>query len=78
MNLLQLIASETNGKSYQSLKFCLESELSRELSYDDKQTISFRENGETEKFTTTRYLKDRADVVLKKNQSNIQVFFRRF
>jgi hypothetical protein len=74
MNLLQLIASETNGKSYQSLKFCLESELSRELSYDDKQTISFKENGESEKFTTSRYLKEKADIIQRKTKPIFKYF----
>lgn len=74
MNLLQLIASETNGKSYQSLKFCLDSELSRELSYDDKQTISFKENGESEKFINSRYLKEKADIVFQKTKPIFKYF----
>lgn len=74
MNLLQLIAAETNGKSYQSLKFCLESELGRELTYDDKQTISFRENGESEKFTSSRYLKGKADIIQKKTKPIFKYF----
>jgi hypothetical protein len=72
MNVLELIASETNGKSYQSLKFCHDDFL-RDASTYEKQEITCKQIGETEHFKETKSLKAYADKVLK-NQPLFRYF----
>lgn len=65
MNLLELIASETNGKSYNSIKYCFDDDIGRETSFDDKREITFKQWGETETFRETKPLKDKSNRISK-------------
>lgn len=45
--ILDIIASETNGKSYKTFKYCFDSVETSTIDYDDKKQITWKKYGET-------------------------------
>ena len=45
--ILDIIASETNGKSYKTYKYCFDSTETSPIDYDDNKQITWKKYGET-------------------------------
>ena len=45
--ILDIIASETNGKSYKTYKYCFDSAETSPIDYDDNKQITWKKYGET-------------------------------
>lgn len=60
-NILELIANETHGKSYQSYKFTFEDNTPSIVDYDDHSEITWQKSGETKPEKTIKNLKSMAD-----------------
>ena len=45
--ILDIIASETNGKSYKTYKYCFDSAETSSIDYDDNKQITWKKYGET-------------------------------
>ena len=45
--ILDIIAYETNGKSYKTYKYCFDSAETSSIDYDDNKQITWKKYGET-------------------------------
>lgn len=63
--ILSFIESETSGKSFKTHKYCFDGIEMPNLIYDDRQDLTFKKYGETEKLTSTRPLFDKAKEIQK-------------
>ena len=45
--ILDIIADETNGKSYKTYKYCFDNEETSAIDYDDTKQITWKKFGET-------------------------------
>ena len=63
--ILDDIASETNGKSYKTYKYCFDGIDVPRMNYDDhKQQFTWKAHGETEYHDAPVSLKEYADIIL--------------
>lgn len=72
-NIIKTIEKETDGKSYNSYKYCNDSIGQSNIEYDDAQEVVWKNYGETEKLKTPFNVKQRADIL--KNQKSIFTYF---
>lgn len=63
-NIMDIIASETNGKSYKSFKYAYDGSDALSFAYDDHQEITWEKYGETVPPETSIYLKPLADALV--------------
>lgn len=65
-NIMDIIAKETNGKSYKTFKYCFESYDVPSFNYDDHQQITWNKYGETvpPKTFETQNMKPLADKII--------------
>ncbi len=59
-----IIAKETNGKSYKTYKYCFDSEEQSSIDYDDNRQITWKKYGETVPPQTSADMKQLADRLL--------------
>lgn len=64
-NIMDIIATETNGKSYRTYKYSFDSANVPSINYDDHQEITWERYGETEPPETSVSMKSKADVLAK-------------
>ena len=65
LSIMDYIASETNGKSYKTYKYCFDGVDVPRMDYDDhKQQFTWKDHGETEYHDTPVHLKSYADRIL--------------
>lgn len=66
--ILEFIAKNTDGHSYKSNKYCFDAISIPQIQYDDKKDILIKKRGETDRLTSTRYIKDlsRSDLIQNK------------
>ena len=62
-NVLNIIASETDGKRFKSHKFCFE-EFDSPNTYDERQTFTPKMYGETDHLSGSRNVKPNADLII--------------
>ena len=63
-NIMDIIASETNGKSYKTFKYTYDGSDALSFAYDDHQEITWERYGETVPPETSISLKSRADALV--------------
>ena len=63
-NIMDIIASETNGKSYKTFKYTYDGSDALSFAYDDNQEITWERYGETVPPETSISLKSRADALV--------------
>ena len=62
-NIMDIIADETNGKSYKTFKYAYEGSATLSFAYDDHQEITWERYGETVPPGKSICLKDKADAI---------------
>ena len=62
-NVMDIIARETNGKSYKTHKYTYDGVDDSTFSYDDHQEITWEQSGETEHFDTSVNMASRAKAI---------------
>ena len=62
-NIMDIIAQETNGKSYKTFKYTYEGSDTLSFAYDDHQEITWERYGETVPPTSSVNLKNKADIL---------------
>lgn len=63
--ILDIIATETNGKSYKTYKYCFDSTETSSIDYDDNKQITWKRYGETVHYKESVDMKDYADQLMK-------------
>jgi hypothetical protein len=63
--ILPFIELETSGKSFKTHKYCFDGIEMPKLIYDDRQDLTFKKYGETEKLISTRPLLEKAKEIKK-------------
>lgn len=71
--IMNIISSETHGKSFKTFKYCFDGIEVPTLSYDDHKDITWEDYGETEVITQAKNLKTFADLL--KNEQPLFKFF---
>lgn len=72
--LLSFIAKETSGKSFNTHKYCFEEANVPNIIYDDNKNITLKKYGETEKITSMKPLKEKAEKVLQYSKPIFKYF----
>lgn len=62
--ILDIIASETNGKSYKTYKYCFDSAETSPIDYDDNKQITWKKYGETVPPKGTKDMREEADLLM--------------
>ncbi len=74
--MLDIIASETKGKSYKTFKYSFEGMSVPTMEYDEHdRRFTWKKHGETEYHDTVISLKEKADILLKEGQSPLFKYF---
>lgn len=64
-NIMDIIASETNGKSFKTFKYCFDGMDVPTFDYDDNEEITWNKYGETNPPTGSLDMKKYADILTK-------------
>ena len=62
--VLDIIASETNGKSYKTYKYCFDSTETSPIDYDDNKQITWKKYGETVPPKSAKDMRKEAELLM--------------